>query len=183
LPVAAGAAGAAAFWAWRRRRRSVRSLKGLLIQTLADLRATEIKSLPVLDRMRRTASNRDLANLFTTHHEETKGQIERLDRALRSIGEKPPRGNSSAIAALRDEAGSLLKRKANGDVRDASLIAIAQRAEHLEIAGYGTARTFALTLGYTYAAELLDETLEEERAMDAQLTSVAERFVNLESIR
>jgi ferritin-like metal-binding protein YciE len=77
----------------------------------------------------------------------------------------------------------MMKRKVDADVRDASLIAIAQRAEHLEIAGYGTARTFAQTLGYTYAAQLLDETLEEERAMDAQLTRVAERFVNLESIR
>ena len=69
------------------------------------------------------------------------------------------------------------------DVRDAWLIASAQRIEHIEIANYGTARTFAATLGYTHAAELLQQTLDEERRTDEKLTSLAERFVNPQSIR
>ena len=77
----------------------------------------------------------------------------------------------------------LLARKVDRDVRDAWLIATAQRVEHLEIAAYGTVRTYAETLGYTFAAQLLQQTLEEERATDEKLTHLAERFVNPQSIR
>jgi ferritin-like metal-binding protein YciE len=71
----------------------------------------------------------------------------------------------------------------DADVRDAWLIAAAQRIEHIEIASYGTARTFAGTLSYTYAEQLLQQTLEEERSADEKLTALAERFVNPQSIR
>jgi ferritin-like metal-binding protein YciE len=177
------AAGAAAVWLWRKRRRSVRSLKGLLAQTLSDLYRSEQALVPVLERMRKASSNEDLANLFARHRDETTAQIERLQRALRSIGVRPAQGDASAVEGIAKEARTMLKRQVDPDVRDASLIAAAQRAEHLEIANYGSARTFARTLGYTYAAELLQATLDEERSMDVQLTRLAERFVNLQSIR
>ncbi len=180
--VAPVAAGAAAVWLWRRSR-SITSLRDLLVDRLSDLYRAERQLLPVLDRMRKAASNPDLASLLRRHAAESRAQIERLRRVLRSVGARPGRGKSSAIAGLDRADRRLLRRPADPRVRDAWLIAMAQRAEHVEIAAYGTARTFAETLGYTYAAHLLQQTLEEERAMDEQLTRLAERFVNLQSIR
>ena len=178
-PVAAGAA----LWMWTRRRRSVASLEQLLIHTMGELYKTELTLVPALERMRAAATNPDLASAFEQHQRETEVQLDRLERAFNSIGAKPKRGTSESVAAIVAEGERLLKRKVDPDVRDAWLIATAQRAEHLEIAGYGTARTFAQTLGHTYAAGLLNETLEEERATDEKLTRLAERFVNLQSIR
>lgn len=180
LPVVAGAA---AFWMWRRRRRAVESLQDLLVHGLTELYRTEHQLLPALDRMREAASNPDLQALFRTHAEESRSHIDRLERVHRMVGARPSSGKSAAVAGIEEEGQRLLKREADPDVRDASLIATAQRVEHLEMAGYGTARTFAATLGYTEASHLLQQTLDEERAMDEHLTRLAERFVNPQSIR
>lgn len=183
VPVAAPLAAGAALWLWARRRRSVGSLEQLLVQTMRDLYRTEHELLPALERMQAAATHPELASAFERHRQETRGHIDRLERAFRSIGARPARGASAAAASIVAEGERLLRRRVDPDVRDAWLIATAQRAEHLEIAGYGTARTFAQTLGHTYAAGLLQETLEEERAADEKLTRLAERFVNPQSIR
>lgn len=183
VPVAAPLAAGAALWLWARRRRAVGSLEHLLVHTMRDLYRTEHELLPALERMQAAATHPELASAFERHRQETRGHIDRLERAFRSIGARPVRGASAAAAAIAAEGERLLRRRVDPDVRDAWLIATAQRAEHLEIAGYGTARTFAQTLGYTYAAGLLQETLEEERAADEKLTRLAERFVNPQSIR
>jgi ferritin-like metal-binding protein YciE len=180
LPLAAGTA---VLWLWRARRRRVNSLDRLLVHGLRDLYQAEHDLLPALDRMRAQASDRDLENAFTTHRAETEGHIERLERVFRSVGARPKRATSTAVAAILHDAERLLARRVDRDVRDAWLIATAQRLEHLEIANYGTVRTHAQTLGYTYAAALLQQTLEEERAADERLTHLAERFVNPQSIR
>jgi ferritin-like metal-binding protein YciE len=176
-------AGTAAVWLWARRRRRVDSLDELLRHGLSDLYSIEVQLLPALDRMRRQAWNEDLERLFAHHHAETEGHIDRLDRVFRSIGMRPSKTSSTAVTAIVDDGERLLGRKVDRDVRDAWLIATAQRIEHLEIANYGTARTQAQTLGFVYAAQLLQETLEEERAADEKLTHLAERFVNPQSIR
>jgi ferritin-like metal-binding protein YciE len=102
---------------------------------------------------------------------------------FRSVGARPARGSWAAIDAIVSDGERLLARNVDRDVRDAWLIATAQRIEHLEIANYGTLRAYAETLGYTFAADLLQQTLEEERAADEKLTRLAERFVNLQSAR
>jgi ferritin-like metal-binding protein YciE len=180
LPVVAGTA---ALWIWRSRRRRLSSLEQLLVHGLSDLYRTEQLLLPALDRMRKQASNEELEQAFTQHYIETEGQIDRLRRVFRSIGARPKRGSSKSITAIVAEAERRLAPRADPDVRDAWLIAAAQRVEHLEIANYGTARAHAETLGFTYAAQLLQETLEEERATDEKLTRLAERFINPQSVR
>ena len=180
LPVVAGTA---AVWLWTRRRRRVNSLEQLLAHGLTDLYNAEHQLLPALDRMRAQASNADLEQAFDHHRFETQGHIDRLERVFRSIGARPKRGSSAAVAAIVADGDRLLARKVDRDVRDAWLIATAQRIEHLEIANYGTVRTYAEMLGYTFASQLLQQTLEEERATDEKLTHLAERFVNPQSIR
>ena len=178
---AAAAVGAA--WLFARRRRSVTSLQQLLEKELRDLYAIEQQLVPALERMSAKATNPELKQAFDQHRVETLGHVERLERVFRSIGTKPRRGDYDAVAGVMAEAERLLKRKVNPDVRDAWLIASAQRIEHIEIANYGTARTFAETLAHTQAAHLLQQTLEEERTADEKLTHLAERFVNPQSIR
>jgi len=179
LPVVAGTA---ALWLWRTRRRRVRSLDQLLSHGLVDLYRTETQSLSVLDRMARQAWNEDLAHAFTEHRVETEGHVDRLHRVFKAVGTKPTRGSSAAVEALVAEGERLMARHMDRDVRDAWLIGTAQRVEHLEIANYGTVRTYAELLGFTYAAQLLQQTLDEERAADARLTQLAERFVNPQSL-
>jgi ferritin-like metal-binding protein YciE len=180
LPVLAGTA---ALWFWRSRRRRVASLEQLLVHGLTDLYHGERQSLPALDRMCMQAWNEELENAFAQHRTETEGHVERLERVFRSIGARPARGSSDGVEAIVADGQRVLARASDRDVRDAWLIATAQRIEHLEIAGYGTARTYAETLGFTHAAQLLQQTLEEERAADEKLTRLAERFVNPQSIR
>jgi ferritin-like metal-binding protein YciE len=175
--------GTAALWLWTRRRRRVVSLDQLLVYGLTDLYRAEHQLVSALDRMRALASDKELENAFGQHLSETVGHIERLERVFRSVGARPKRGSSAAVAAIIEDGDRLLTRKVDRDVRDAWLIATAQRIEHLEIANYGTVRTHAETLGYTFAAQLLQQTLDEERAADEKLTHLAERFVNPQSIR
>ncbi|HUE86181.1 MAG TPA: ferritin-like domain-containing protein [Vicinamibacterales bacterium] len=176
------AASGAVLW-WARRRRSYQTLDQLLVKELRDLYATEQLLVPALERMQAKASNPELKHAFDQHRVETEAQVERLVRVFRSVGARPGRGATGAVAGVIEEAERLLKRRVDPDVRDAWLIASAQRIEHIEIADYGTARTFAATLGYTQAAELLQQTLDEERITDDKLTNLAERFVNPQSMR
>lgn len=180
LPIAAGLG---VLWLWARRRRSIGSLQQLLVHELRDLYATERELVPALARMAAAAHHAELKQAFSQHRLETEAHVERLERVFRSIGERAKLGTADTIAAIVHEAERLLKRKVDPDVRDAWLIASAQRIEHVEIAGYGTARTFAEMLGYTHAGQLLQETLEDERAADEKLTRLAERFINPQSIR
>jgi ferritin-like metal-binding protein YciE len=174
---------AAAFWFWRRQRRRVDSLEQLLVHALRELYRAEHQVAAALDWMTARASSEELETALAHHGHETEGHIDRLARVFRSVGARPTRGTSAAAAAIVDEGEQLLGRRVDRDVRDAWLIATAQRLAHLKIAGYGTARAYAETLGYTFAAQLLQQTLEEERAADQKLTHLAERFVNPQSIR
>lgn len=179
-PVVAGIA--AAIW-WARNRRSVQSLEQLLVRELCDLLASEHAQARALGGMIAQATNPDLQQALERHRTDTVAHAERLERVFRSIGTRPGRGSADGVRGVVAESRRLLGRTRDAGVRDAWLIAMAQRLEHMEIANYGTARTFAATLGYVPAAQLLQQTLEEERAADATLTSLAERFVNPQLIR
>lgn len=181
LPVLAGLAAIIYF---ARRRRPIKSLHQLLATGLGELYAAEQQLVPALQRMRDKASNAELRQAFEMHLHETEGQVERLQRIFRSIETDARRARTSAgIAGLVAEGERMTHGVTDPDVLDAALIAAAQRIEHVEIATYGTVRTYAETLGYSYAAQLLQQSLDEERATDAVLTQLAERFVNPRSLR
>jgi ferritin-like metal-binding protein YciE len=179
LPVAVSLAG---IWLWTRRRR-VNSLDDLLVSGLADLHDAEQQLVPALGKMSAQAANPELQHALDQHRQQTEAQIDRLRRVFRSIGARPRRGRSRSIDAALAQFARVLKRKADPDVRDAWLIASAQRVEHLEIAAYAALQRYAETLGYTYAAQLLQQTLEEELAADETLARLADRFVNPQAIR
>jgi ferritin-like metal-binding protein YciE len=180
LPVVAGTA---VLWLWRSRRRGVHSLNQLFSHGLADLYQTERHLVRALERMRRQAWNEELTQAFAQHRVETEGHLDRLRRVFESVRVRPPRGSSAAVEAIVAEGDRLMARHMDRNVRDAWLIATVQRVKHLEIANYGTVRTYAQLLGYPYAAQLLQQTLDEERAADGRLTHLAERFVNPQSVR
>lgn len=176
-------AGLAAVWLFLRRRRSMRSLHDVLVYELRDLYRFDRQLVPALARMSAKASNPELRDALDQLRSRTERHIERLERVFRSIGAKPAKGGSALLAGIVDDGDRLLKRAGDGDVRDASLIATAERLAHVEIATLGYVRGYAESLGYTYAAQLLEQTLEEDCAAGEQLSRVAERFVRPDAVR
>jgi ferritin-like metal-binding protein YciE len=113
----------------------------------------------------------------------TEKQVERLEQVFEELGEKPSGHHCKGMEGLIKEGEEMIKEKGDDSVRDAGLIAAAQRVEHYEIAGYGTVRTFADRLGMNDHAELLQRTLDEEGNTDERLTRLAERIVNPDAMR
>jgi ferritin-like metal-binding protein YciE len=157
---------------------SMDSLKDLYIEELKDLYSAENQLLKALPRMAKKASSPDLKAAFEAHRGETEGQIDRLERIFKELGEKPTGKTCKAMKGLVEEGKEIIEEDGNESVLDAALIGAAQRVEHYEIAGYGTVRTFASILGEEDAMELLQETLDEEAATDKKLTALAESMVN-----
>ncbi len=157
------------------------SLKALYIEELRDLYNAENQITKALPKMAKAATSPELKQAFEMHLEETQGQIGRLEQIFEALGESPKGKTCKAMQGLVEEGEEILKAKADPMVRDAALIAAAQRVEHYEIAGYGTVRTYAKLLKEQKAAKLLQETLDEEGATDEKLTSLAEGGINIEA--
>ena len=155
----------------------VKTLQELLVEGLRDAYHAEKQLTRALPKMAKAASADELRDAFETHLEETRQQIARLEQVFESLDEKarakPCAGMQGLIEEAREHMG-----EAEGAAADASLIASAQKAEHYEIAAYGTVAAWAEGLGYTDAAELLRETLDEEKAADETLTGLAEAGIN-----
>src|SRR5207237_9972105 len=137
------------------------TLEDLLHHELKDLYSAENQLLKALPKMAKAASHEELVTAFETHLEETKGQVERLDKIAEQLGKKLTGHKCKAMEGLIEEGADLIDEDAEDSVRDAGLIGAAQRVEHYEIAGYGTARALATRLGHEDIADLLGETLEE----------------------
>jgi ferritin-like metal-binding protein YciE len=132
--------------------------------------------------MAKAASFPELRKGFETHLEETKGHVNRIEKAFQILGEDATPTKCKGMAGLVKEGAEFIKAESADDAtRDAGLISAAQRVEHYEIAAYGTARTYANTLGEPDVANLLQTTLDEEAATDKKLTAVAEKAVNVEA--
>jgi len=152
---------------------SVPTLHALLIDELRDLFHAENQLLKALPKMAKAATNPELKAGFTAHIAQTRGHVERLAQSLQILG-LPPKGKTChAMLGLLEEGAEAINTKGPDAVRDAALIGAAQRVEHYEIAGYGTARAFAQTVGEDQVAELLRETLDEEDESNKQLTHIS----------
>ena len=154
------------------------TLQELLVEELKDLYDAEHQLTKALPKMEKAATNPQLQKAFNSHLAETEGHITRLEQVFESLGEKPTRKTCKAMKGLVEEGSEVIEENAASEVKDAALIASAQRVEHYEIAGYGAARTFAQTLGLNDAARLLQQTLDEEGNADKKLTQIAESRVN-----
>jgi len=157
------------------------SLRDLLIDELKDLYSAENQLLKALPKMAKAASHQDLKDAFTEHLEVTRGQVTRLDEIFEELEESPKGKKCKAMEGLVEEGSEVIGEDGQDAVKDAALIASAQRVEHYEMAGYGCVRTFATLLGLDDIAAKLQETLDEEREADKSLTELAESIINVEA--
>jgi ferritin-like metal-binding protein YciE len=155
------------------------SLDDLFIDQLRDLYDAEQRITKALPKMISAASAPALKQAFESHLRETESQVGRLDRIFEALGEDTKRETCLAMKGIIEEGEEIVEAKGDPNIKDAALIAAAQRVEHYEMAGYGTARSFALRLGNNQAATLLEQTLGEEKSADEKLTRIAESQVNL----
>ena len=158
------------------------TLHELYVDELKDLYSAENQILKALPRMIKAATNTKLKQGFTKHERQTRQHVKRLERIFRSLGEKPTGKTCKAMEGLVEEGSEMIAEKAEPAVKDAGLIAAAQRVEHYEMAGYGTARTFAEHLKMKEAVKLLQATLDEEETTDEKLTTLAESNINLQAV-
>jgi ferritin-like metal-binding protein YciE len=152
------------------------SLDQLFLYELRDLYDAERRLTKALPDMADAAISAELKQAFQTHWNETETHVARLEQIFGMFGEKAKGETCEGIKGLIEEGKDLLDEDATDAVRDAGLIASAQKVEHYEIAGYGTLRTWANLLGRQEAAQLLEFTLEEEKRADHKLTAMAERL-------
>ena len=158
-----------------------KTLNDLFLAHLKDIYYAEKKIYRTLPKMVKAAQESELKKALTTHREETQGQIERLEQVFEMIGKRPQAKTCEAMKGLVAEGDEVISAQGDPSVKDAALIAAAQRVEHYEIAGYGTARTFAQQLGKSDAARLLQETLDEEADTDKKLTELAVTTINIDA--
>lgn len=157
--------------------------KKLFIDELKDIYWAEKHLSKALPKMAKKASSEELVDAIQSHLEETMNQIQRLEEVFEMIGEKAVAKKCEAMAGLVKEAEELMKDNEEGVVRDAAIIAAAQKVEHYEMATYGTLRTFAQMMDLQEASDLLQATLDEEGNADKKLTDIAESFVNEEAMQ
>jgi ferritin-like metal-binding protein YciE len=158
------------------------SLRELYIEELRDVYDAENQLLKALPKMAKAATNEDLKAAFEQHLEQTEEHVRRLEEVFQSLEEKPKAKKCEAMKGLLEEGKQVMEEHADSeDVLDAALIAAAQKVEHYEIATYGTLRTWAEQLGLDDQADLLEETLDEEKDTDDNLSELAMTCINLEA--
>lgn len=160
----------------------ITTLEEAFIHELSDVYSAEKQLTKALPKLARAATNAKLSEAFTMHLEETQGQIERLDQLVEAHGLKLKRIKCLAMEGLVAEGADIIDEIEKGPVRDVMLIVGAQKAEHYEIATYGSLITLADHLGYKEAVKLLKETLAEEKQTDEKLNGLAISDVNREAI-
>lgn len=161
---------------------TLKTLHDLYIDQLKDLYNAEHQLVKALPKMINAATSPDLVTAFEEHLEETREHVERLESICKDLDVSPKGKTCKAMEGLLEEGKEVIHEDADPTVRDAALIAAAQRVEHYEMAGYGCVRTYARLLGFDKAADLLQETLDEEGAADKKLTDLAESVINSEAV-
>jgi ferritin-like metal-binding protein YciE len=156
-----------------------KTLDDLFHDTLKDIYYAERKVLKTLPKMKRAAQSEDLKAAFDQHKQQTEVQIERLQQVFELIGKRPQGKTCDAIEGIIAEGEDIIDEFKDTVALDAGLISSAQAVEHYEITRYGTLKRWAIELGHTEAAKLLDATLQEESSTDENLTKIAESSANV----
>lgn len=157
------------------------SLRDLFLDELKDLYNAEQQLVKALPKLARAAQDGQLRQAFEEHLEQTHGHVERLERIFEALGKSARGKRCPGMEGIIAEGNEHMQHDMEADTLDAALILSAQKAEHYEIAGYGSVCAFAKTLGEDQALGLLKQTLEEEKAADEHLTDIAESVVNIEA--
>ena len=157
---------------------SLDSLEKLFLEELKDIYNAEKQLTRALPRMAKAAESPELQQAFTKHLKETEGQIRRLEQVFKGLGQAARGKKCKGMEGLIEEGKEMLEEEGEPQVVDAALISAAQKVEHYEIASYGCLRTYAELLGYTEAAQLLQQNLQEEEAADRKLTQLGESGIN-----
>ena len=155
-----------------------KKLDELFHDTLKDIYFAEKKIFSTLPKMMKAAQSEELKAAFEKHRGETEGQVGRLEQVFAMIDQKPQGKTCAAIVGITDEGAEIMEEYKGSPALDAGLLAAAQAVEHYEISRYGTLKAWAEELGLNDAAELLQETLDEEEATDEALTEIAKSAIN-----
>lgn len=158
--------------------KKIRKLEDLFVETLQDLYDAEHQITKALPVMAEHARSKELKQGFKDHLQMTERQIQRLEQVFQEMDMKPKGKHCKGMEGLIKEGQEIMKEDIDPAVLDAALIGAAQKVEHYEIAGYGTARAYAQMLGHQNIAKLLDQSAKEEGNTDKLLTSIAESHVN-----
>lgn len=158
------------------------SLRDALLEEMRDLLSAEKQLTKALPKLAKKASHAELKQAFESHLKETEQHVERLQRAFDALGKKPRSQRCDAMEGIVEEGRELMEKDADADVMDALLISAAQKAEHYEIASYGTLCTWAEMLGESKVLELLRATMDEEEKADRKLTAIARSAVNRDAM-
>lgn len=158
-------------------------LKDLFVDELKDIYWAEKALTKAIPKMIKKATSQDLINALEDHLEATKGHVERCEKVFEMMGMPARVKKCEAMEGLTKEAEEIMESTEEGVVRDAGIISAAQKVEHYEIATYGTLCAFAKTLGENDIANLLEQTLKEERQADDTLTQIAESSINEEAMQ
>jgi len=158
-----------------------KDLNELFLDTLKDIYYAEKQILKALPKMAKAANSDKLRAAFDKHHDETEGQVERLEQIFELLGKAARGKKCDAIEGILDEGKEIMDEYADTAALDAGLLAAAQAVEHYEISRYGTLKAWATKLGMTQAVKLLDATLAEEKKTDDTLSKIAETAVNYEA--
>lgn len=157
-------------------------LKEFFVDQLEDLLWAERKLVKTLPKMEEAATSQQLKTAFSTHRQQTEQHVSRLEHVFGIVGEDVDSTKCPAMAGIVDEGEDIIDDTDEGSAqRDVGLIFAAQKAEHYEIATYGGMVTLAQTLGYSDAAEILAQTLAEEKETDELLTHIAENDINYQA--
>lgn len=162
---------------------SLETMEELYVEELKDLYSAETQIVKALPKMAKAASSPELKQGFEEHLQQTEGHVQRLEQIFDKLG-KSPRGKAcKGMQGLLEEGEELISEEGASEVKDAGLIAAAQRVEHYEIAAYGSVRTFAQELGDKEAVRLLQQTLDEEAQTDEKLTKLATSSINEKALQ
>lgn len=157
------------------------NLQDLYVSELRDLASVEDQIIAALPKMAKKTENKQLKQALQEHLEETKQQRDRIEKIFKRLDKGQSGKVCKAMRAILEEGEDMVEEAKEADVRDATIIAAAQKVEHYEISGYGTVATYAKQLGFSEDHDLLSETLAEEKEADEKLNKIAKEMVNQEA--